>query len=143
MAGHHAPDTLQRSDAWALRAACGSRDKETFFNERFLADARAVCQGCPVREQCLDEALAVEGDASEDWRFGIYGGLTAKERVQLAAERKTGRSTRRGRPPAPCPSESAYNRHVRKGEPIDDGCRLAHNAAARAERSASTKQVSR
>lgn len=128
MASHHAPDTLQRRDAWALRAACRRSDKETFFNERHLATAKAVCQGCPVREECLAEALAVEGSASKDWRFGIYGGLSSEERADLAGGTKA--PSNLGRPIAPCGTNSAYHRHVRKREPIDAACRRAHTDAA-------------
>lgn len=41
------------------------------------------------------------------------------------------------RPPAPCGSYTAYKRHLRKGEPVDDACRrasderVAEQAAAR------------
>lgn len=34
------------------------------------------------------------------------------------------------RPPAPCGTESAYKRHKRKGEPVDDACMKAMRAAA-------------
>lgn len=36
-----------------------------------------VCHGCPVRQQCLDEALRT------DEPFGIWGGLGARERSRL------------------------------------------------------------
>jgi hypothetical protein len=36
-----------------------------------------------------------------------------------------------GRSLKPCGSESAHRRHFLRGEPIDDACRLAHNAEAR------------
>lgn len=40
-----------------------------------------------------------------------------------------------GRPiTAECGSESAYRRHLRKGEPVDEACRLAHTKAKREER---------
>ncbi|MFJ2719421.1 WhiB family transcriptional regulator [Streptomyces sp. NPDC087437] len=29
-------------------------------------------------------------------------------------------------PPAPCPSVAAYRRHLKKGEPVDEGCRAAY-----------------
>ncbi len=34
------------------------------------------------------------------------------------------------RPPAPCGTESAYKRHMRKKEPVDDACRAAMRRAA-------------
>lgn len=36
------------------------------------------------------------------------------------------------RPPAPCGTESAYKRHMRKGEPVDDLCRQAMREASAA-----------
>jgi len=43
--------------------------------------AKAVCRGCPVRQQCLDHAL------EHDERFGVWGGLTEKERSRLRRRR--------------------------------------------------------
>ena len=40
--------------------------------------ALAVCRHCPVREACLDYAMAAERDAR--WRFGVFGGMTPHER---------------------------------------------------------------
>lgn len=42
-------------------------------------------------------------------------------------------------PSAPCGTVGAWRRHYRKGEDIDDPCRLAYNAAARTRRAARTK----
>ena len=41
------------------------------------AEAKKVCLACPVRKQCLDYALA------NDERFGIWGGLSERERRKL------------------------------------------------------------
>lgn len=76
---------------WRSRAACRDSDPETFFPaaeagpayERQVAEAKAVCAGCPVRAECLDEALARIPD-------GIAGGLTPAERRRLFRGR-TGR----------------------------------------------------
>jgi hypothetical protein len=35
------------------------------------------------------------------------------------------------RPLAPCGTYAAFKRHKRRGEPVDEACRLARNAAAR------------
>ena len=65
--------------AWTALAACRGCAPALFFPERGEATeaARAVCQGCPVRPECLDYALA----RGED--FGIWGGLSTKERRLL------------------------------------------------------------
>ena len=39
----------------------------------------------------------------------------------------------RGQAIAPCGTQSAYTRHVKKGEPIDDACRRANTEAKRAK----------
>lgn len=45
-----------------------------------------------------------------------------------------------GRPPAPCGTRSAYQRHVKKKEPIDDACRKANtDADNRLRRTGTTK----
>jgi hypothetical protein len=69
---------------WRARAACRGVDPELFFPaaERGpvravqVAAAKAVCAGCPVRAECLDEALA-------RIPYGIAGGLTENERRRL------------------------------------------------------------
>jgi hypothetical protein len=69
---------------WRTRAACLSADSELFFptaeagplHEAQVAAAKAVCARCPVRVECLDEALVRIPD-------GIAGGLTPEERRKL------------------------------------------------------------
>lgn len=46
------------------------------------ADAKAVCAGCVVRDECLRHALE-HGE-----RFGVWGGLTERERRKLARQRR-------------------------------------------------------
>jgi len=66
---------------WRTRAACRSVDPEVFFPtaevgpvyDAQVAVAKAVCAGCPVRPECLAEALT-------RIPYGIAGGLTAEER---------------------------------------------------------------
>ncbi len=69
---------------WRDRAACRGVDAETFFPtaeagpvyEAQVAVAKAVCAGCPVRAECLAEALI-------RIPYGIAGGLTPEERRGL------------------------------------------------------------
>lgn len=80
---------------WPQRAACrGLGHRAAFATEwrkqrRFIA---AHCDVCPVRQECLDEAMALESGVRSYERFGIRGGLTAAARValgkQLAASRQ-------------------------------------------------------
>lgn len=70
---------------WLDRAACRGRPTDWWYpgqGDRFTQRvAVMVCRGCPVRAECLAEALAAE--ASATYQFGIRGGLTAEARVAL------------------------------------------------------------
>ena len=65
--------------AWQQLALCAQTDPEAFFPEKggSTREAKAVCQSCSVREECLEYALA------HDERFGIWGGLSERERRRL------------------------------------------------------------
>ena len=64
---------------WAERALCAQTDPEAFFPEKggSTREAKKVCLGCDVRAECLEYALA------NDERFGIWGGLSERERRRL------------------------------------------------------------
>lgn len=56
---------------------------------------------------------------------------TAEQQRRWRAS-KGARTGAPGRPvTAPCGTISAYKRHVRRGEPVDDACRLAYNESQR------------
>jgi WhiB family redox-sensing transcriptional regulator len=65
--------------AWQDRALCAQTDPEAFFPEKggSTREAKRVCTSCEVRAECLDYALA------HDERFGIWGGLSERERRKL------------------------------------------------------------
>ena len=65
--------------AWQRYANCLGGDPDLFFPERggSTREAKEVCRGCVVREECLQYAL----DNSE--KFGIWGGLSERERRRL------------------------------------------------------------
>jgi len=68
--------------AWRSAAVCAQVDPEIFYpdkGESTLA-AKRVCAGCPVRSECLAEALARRE------RFGIWGGLSERERRAVHVE---------------------------------------------------------
>ncbi|PIE27809.1 MAG: transcription factor WhiB [Micrococcales bacterium] len=64
---------------WQELALCAQTDPEAFFPEKggSTREAKKVCASCEVRAQCLDYALA------NDERFGIWGGLSERERRRL------------------------------------------------------------
>ena len=65
--------------AWHQLALCAQTDPEAFFPEKggSTREAKRVCASCEVRQECLDYALA------NDERFGIWGGLSERERRRL------------------------------------------------------------
>ncbi|WP_456992472.1 WhiB family transcriptional regulator [Geodermatophilus sp. SYSU D01105] len=71
-------------ESWRLDALCAETDPEAFFPEKggSTREAKRVCAGCPVRSQCLEFALA------NDERFGIWGGLSERERRRLRLQRR-------------------------------------------------------
>ncbi len=64
---------------WQERALCAQTDPEAFFPEKggSTREAKRVCVSCEVRAECLEYALA------HDERFGIWGGLSERERRRL------------------------------------------------------------
>ena len=69
-------------EGWRLDALCAETDPEAFFPEKggSTREAKRVCSGCSVRAECLEFALA------NDERFGIWGGLSERERRRLKRE---------------------------------------------------------
>ena len=65
--------------SWQERALCAETDPEAFFPEKggSTREAKKICTGCEVRTECLEYAL------SNDERFGIWGGLSERERRRL------------------------------------------------------------
>ncbi|RAU90788.1 WhiB family transcriptional regulator [Mycolicibacter senuensis] len=67
------------NEQWQDRALCAQTDPEAFFPEKggSTREAKKICQRCSVRSECLEYALA------HDERFGIWGGLSERERRRL------------------------------------------------------------
>ncbi len=74
-----APESFEDDDEWQERGLCAQTDPEAFFPEKggSTREAKRICQGCEVRDRCLEYALA------NDERFGIWGGLSERERRRL------------------------------------------------------------
>ncbi|WP_454165480.1 WhiB family transcriptional regulator [Gordonia iterans] len=66
-------------DQWQERALCAQTDPEAFFPEKggSTREAKRICHGCEVKAECLEYALG------NDERFGIWGGLSERERRRL------------------------------------------------------------
>ncbi|MDO5617501.1 WhiB family transcriptional regulator [Kocuria sp.] len=84
VAGEYGTDGDEGELAWQTDALCAQTDPEAFFPEKggSTRDAKRVCEACPVRSECLDYAMA------HDEKFGIWGGLSERERRRL---RRAGR----------------------------------------------------
>jgi WhiB family transcriptional regulator, redox-sensing transcriptional regulator len=70
---------LPEEQSWQERSLCAQTDPEAFFPEKggSTREAKKICVGCEVRAECLEYALA------NDERFGIWGGLSERERRRL------------------------------------------------------------
>ncbi len=83
-----------QAPAWHRDAACRGQDTSVFFRDDRKGQARTAaatwCAGCPVREPCLQVAQAIPE------QFGVFGGLTARERDQLRRQARQARQA--GRP---------------------------------------------
>lgn len=68
---------------WMNDVVCATTDPEVFFPERGGAsrEAKRVCLGCGVREECLQWAI------DNDERHGVWGGMSEHERKRFAAGR--------------------------------------------------------
>ena len=78
------------NEGWRLLAACRDADPELFFPVSLsgpaleqIAQAKAICAGCPVRRQCLDFALDIRQD------HGVWGGMTEQERHPRPEQTRT------------------------------------------------------
>ena len=70
---------------WMQRAACRGQNPDWWFQENGKTHdalrAVKICQVCPVKAECLADALVRERTNGDRW--GIWGGLTATERAEL------------------------------------------------------------
>lgn len=111
------PDT-RRKASWHDRSACLGEDPDLFSPDgtagkwvQVIADAKAICNRCPVRADCLEWAL----DTRQE--FGILGGLTEDERWNLRrrqarSARRTVRNPRGPKQPQPASLRELFGRHT-------------------------------
>ncbi|MFD3996004.1 WhiB family transcriptional regulator [Streptomyces sp. NPDC058548] len=81
------PGKVLPETEWMPRAACRFVDPELFFpsspgpvGRRRRLPATKVCEGCPVRNPCLAQAVRVREPQ------GVWGGLTVDERQRLLVD---------------------------------------------------------
>ena len=81
---------VARDDQWALGwkadARCRGIDVAVMYADEEdpagVATAKALCAVCPVREECLEHAIA------EREKLGIWGGTTPRERQRIIRRRR-------------------------------------------------------
>jgi WhiB family transcriptional regulator, redox-sensing transcriptional regulator len=63
---------------WPSTAACRNGDPDALFVQGAEQNvAKRICRGCPVRYECLADAL------DNRIEFGVWGGMTERERRAL------------------------------------------------------------
>lgn len=74
-------------DAIAYALPCHNADPELFFSDddNIVAQAKALCGGCPVRNKCLDGAL------SRQEPCGVWGGQLLEDGIIIERKRRAGR----------------------------------------------------
>ena len=104
---------------WIKQAACADTDTSVFFTVRGASTepAKAICADCPVRTECLEYAL------QDDSLFGVWGGLSRRQRVSINRQRRKADGDHRR-----CPREkpikhgtyNGYRMHMARGiDPCD------------------------
>ena len=67
--------TLLRDAEWTVRAVCAGTDPDALFvTGAAQRDAAKLCQACPVRLECLADAL------DNQIEYGVWGGMTERQR---------------------------------------------------------------
>lgn len=84
--GNHVVDEIE-SRMWQERANCLGVDPELFFPppDASTKEAKGTCRSCGVRPECLEYALR-HGE-----KFGIWGGMTERERRRMRRQRALAR----------------------------------------------------
>ncbi|HEY2175850.1 MAG TPA: WhiB family transcriptional regulator [Mycobacteriales bacterium] len=73
---------MNSSATWAARAVCRTADPDALFVQGAAQNrAKRLCAACPVRTECLADAL------DNRVEFGVWGGMTERERRALLRRR--------------------------------------------------------
>ncbi|MER7151223.1 WhiB family transcriptional regulator [Streptomyces lydicus] len=72
---------------WSEQALCRQEDPDEFspavYNTATVREPKAICNRCPVEAKCLEEAFAEEAGLPHQFRSGIRGGTTPRERAAI------------------------------------------------------------
>jgi len=79
---------IEYASNWRAESACLNTDPDVFFPVavgtaagKLVTRALRICDGCPVKQQCLDYAMR-SGE-----KDGIWGGTTPEERIRARRAR--------------------------------------------------------
>jgi WhiB family redox-sensing transcriptional regulator len=97
---------------WREQAACKGKPLDIFFSANWVEvnAAKAVCESCPVRFECLMWAC------DHEVKHGVFGGLSSRER---------GHHMKGVTNWAVCGTKAGIDAHVAAGEPLCAGCSSA------------------
>jgi hypothetical protein len=146
------PET-EPAPSWHKQAECGRPEYDDHRDLWYAADsdhaavaeAISICRQCPVIQACARAAFR-QGES-----FGIWGGMTARQRTaalrrvralqaERAAKPKAAPKPKKKREPAKCGTRSGYLRHRKNGEEACAACRQANtDADNRLRRTGTTK----
>lgn len=95
--------TAASGDGWRAVAGCTDLGPSLFYDPATasIARAKAICARCPARCDCAAKAV-------EAGEFGVWGGLTEEERLQLVPGR---------RGPKPALADADLTRLFRRADP--------------------------
>ena len=78
---------MENATAWITQASCRTTNPDELFVQGAAQNrAKQLCMGCPVRTECLADAL------DNRVEFGVWGGMTERERRALLRKRPNVRS---------------------------------------------------
>jgi hypothetical protein len=114
---------IVQDKSWHDHASCAGMNPNLWFpekgNTRDAEMAKEICLACPVRDDCLADAM-IRGE-----EFGIWGGVSQRGREQL---RRDGRV----KPVYGCGTSVGFKTHVERGEDPCANCKRAERTRLRA-----------
>lgn len=137
-------EVLGGTPAWFVNARCRGTNPELFFPDKrsgwavteTVAQARRTCAECPVRIDCAAEGMSEV--------YGIWGGLSGRQRSQVRAELRPVQSIsmlRKATPAAECGSLEGLDGHQIRGEAMCRPCAAVARGAKRAAAAADRRRL--
>ncbi len=81
------------NEEWRRQANCRGKDTALFFPGRGdywgIRNAKAICAECIVKRECLSYSMTQEHDGTTGEDYGVWGGLSQKERQKVRPPRRS------------------------------------------------------